>query len=184
MWPVAHLLATAFAGAGVTQLLRATQRYRTIVAGALAPFLLVIAVASPALASMHLTRLLVGQRDGFVYGDPDYAAGSFVRDASQVLGPDVTVRVDGSDRLAFALFQFSGVRLAAFDDPRLEGNDLRIRYRELARRWDAEMAAGGFSADYVVVPDPDPDPNVGDAILTGSFDGRVWTLVSLNPPGE
>lgn len=182
VWPVAHLLAAAFGGACVTQLFRSTRSYRTIMSGALAPLLLVAAVASPALASMQLTRLMVGQRDGFVYGSEDYAPGSFVRNAAEVLGPDVTVRVEGSDRLAFTLFQLSGVRLAAYDDPRLERNDLRIRYRTLARRWDAETAVGGFEPDYLVVPDP--GPGVGDVILSGSFDNQVWSLVALGPPGE
>lgn len=184
VWPVAHLLAAALGGACVVHVFRVTKPFRTIMAGALGPLLVVVALASPALASMQLTRLLVGQRDGFVYGSSDYAPGSFVRSAAESLGPDVTVRVDGSDALAFALFQFSGVRIAAYDDPRLARNDLRIRYRELARRWDAEVAAGGFEADFLVLPDADPDPSVGDVFLTGAFDGQVWSLVSLRPPGE
>ena len=175
VWPAAHLLGAAFAAVAVTAIFRATRTHRAVIAGAVAPLLLGIAIASPALASLKMTRLISGQHDGFVYASADFAPGSFVEQAARWLGPDVTVEVDGSDRLAFALFQSSGVRLASFDDPRLQRNDLRIRYKDLARAWDARIAAGGFEADYVVEPGI---PGDGRGLLSGVFEGEVWTLRS------
>jgi hypothetical protein len=98
-----------------------------------------------------------------------------VRRASEFLGPDDIVQVQGSERLGFALFQYSGVRLATYDDPRLQGNDLRIRYRDLAAAWDADMQAGGFEPGFLVIPDPNPSRFV--PLATGIFQGESWSLV-------
>jgi hypothetical protein len=84
--------------------------------------------------------------------------------------------VQGSNDLAFVLFQFSGVRLAEYDDPRLVGNELRIRYEELAERWDEQMANGGFEPDYVVRPGLAPD-----TLVTGEYEGRTYSLLVAEP---
>jgi hypothetical protein len=67
------------------------------------------------------------------------------------------------------------VKLAAHDDSRLEHNDLRIRYRELAESWDRRMERGGFEADYRVerVASEPPD----GAIVVGAYGGETWALL-------
>ncbi len=175
VWPIAHLLGAAFAGLAVVQIARAVRRFGAPIAGALAPVLIAVCVASPALASAQLTKLMVAEEEGFAYGGRDYNESSFARRAANKLTPHDVVQVQGSDHLAFVLFQLSGVRLANYDDPRLKNNDLRIRYQDLAARWDAEMGAGGFEANYLVLPDPDPSRY--DPIVVGTFQGQVWSLV-------
>jgi hypothetical protein len=91
-----------------------------------------------------------------------------------LLGPDDVVAVEGSNALAFHLFEFSGCRLAIYDDARLDGNDLRIRFAEPAEEWDRAMASGGFVATHEVVP-------LEDALhpfAHGEFEGRDWALVA------
>ena len=175
VWPVMHLLGAAFAGAAVVEL-RRTRRSRAVVVGAIAPLLFAIGVASPVLASMRVTQLLTSEHDGFVYGGDDYERDSFVRRAAEFIGPDDVVAVRGSDRIAWSLFQFTGARLATYEDPRLGGNDLRIRYRELAAEWDARIADEGFEPDYVVIPGF-AGAGPGLPTITGEFDGRPWSLV-------
>jgi hypothetical protein len=137
----------------------------------------VIAIASPLLASLRLVELISAGDEGFVYAGSDVQSGSFVQDSARLLGPDDIVRVDGSDRLAFTLFQFSGVKLADYDDPRFDRNDLRIRYQDLASEWDAQIAAGGFTENFRVLPDPDPSRY--EPLVTGEFDGQTWSLVRV-----
>jgi hypothetical protein len=98
---------------------------------------------------MH--ELLDKGGSGYVYAGDDYAPGSFVREAAEVLGPGDVV-AGGTDAVRWALFQMSGARLAHYDDVRLDGNDVRIRYAELAERWDATVANDGFVPTHVVVP--------------------------------
>jgi hypothetical protein len=86
------------------------------------------------------------------------------------------VLVNGPDELAFLLFQFSGVRLARYDDPRSDGNDLRIRYEDLADEWDARMAAGGFDPDYIVLPAEGAAPGAEEPLVSSTYEGEMWAL--------
>lgn len=176
VWPVAHLLGAAFAGVALLALYRLIRGRSQALAAAGCGLLLGVGAASPALASLQMTEILRGGEAGWVYASPDLASGSFLRRAAAHLGPDDTVRVRGSDGLAWALWQFSGVRLADYDDPTLEGNDLRVRFSELARAWDRRIASGGFRPTHVVLP-PNRAPGGREILERGTFQGRQWVLV-------
>jgi hypothetical protein len=135
-----------------------------------------VGAASPAIASRDLGELIRAHRKGYIYSRPALGPGSFVRDAATELDPADIVRVDGSTGLAFALFAFSGVRLARYDDDRLVGNDLRIRYADLARRWDLRMASGGYDPDYRVLY-PRLAPPGSEPIVSGEFGHKRWWLI-------
>jgi hypothetical protein len=173
VWPPAHLVAAALAGVAATAMFRRawTRRRATAVAGA--AVIACVGAASPVLASVRLTEIIEHHEDGFIYGRDDLAEGSFVRVVAGELSPDDVVAVRGSAALAFHLFEFSGCRLAVYDDPRLDGNDLRIRFAERAAAWDRAMASGGFHADYEVVPASDAET----PRITGTFEGERWALV-------
>jgi hypothetical protein len=130
---------------------------------------------SPLFGSARLAEIIEAREDGFQYARPEIEGGSFVQRAADELTPDDVVLVEGSDDLGFLLFQFSGVKLAAHDDSRLEHNDLRIRYRELAEAWDRRMNNGGFEADYRVerVASDAPD----EALVAGDYGGETWALL-------
>jgi hypothetical protein len=147
------------------------------VAVAGAGVVLAVGAASPVLASRALADVLEHHKDGFVYGRPDLAPGSFVDRAAAILGPDDVVAVP-EPGLAFHLFELSGCRLANYDDPRLDGNDLRIRYADLAARWDARIAGGGFRPDYEVIP---AAQSAGQALAAGDYYGERWALVARRP---
>lgn len=179
IWPPLHLLAGAFGGYGLVMFF-AWLRDR-IRAGAVVVVAAIVAVGaiSPVVAARGFSLILEQNAGGFVYGSPDYETDSFVRRVASRLGPDDTVQViaegGAAERhLAFALFSFSGVRLAGYDDPRLDGNDLRIRYADLAREYDERMASGRFGVDLEVVL---LDEATGDPLETGTFGGREWALV-------
>lgn len=152
VWPVAHLLAAALAGVALAELsMRLSSRSR---AAALSAGALLVGVGSLSvwLASARMTELLEGNLQGFTYDRPDLAPDAFARTAAARLSPSDVVRVqgDGGDRLAFLLWQLSGARLAGFDDPERSSNDLRIRYAELAERWDRRNRGGGFRPTVVI----------------------------------
>ncbi|MGH2694107.1 MAG: hypothetical protein ACRDJJ_04750, partial [Actinomycetota bacterium] len=170
--PVAHLLGAAFAGLAATVFLRSLAGRSRAAAAASALVLVAAAVPSPVLASQGLDEILRRDDAGFVYDSDDLGGDGFVRRAAARLGPDDVVVVEGPDVLGFLLFQFSGCRLGAYDDPSLVGNDLRIRYAELAERWDRRTAGEGFEADYAVVEGPAPG-----ALVEGAYGGRTWALV-------
>ncbi len=172
VWPVAHLLGAAFAGLAATVFLRSLAGRSRAAAAASALLLVAAAVPSPVLASQGLDEILRSDDAGFVYDSDDLGGDGFVRRAAARLGPDDVVVVEGPDVLGFLLFQFSGCRLGAYDDPSLVGNDLRIRYAELAERWDRRTAGEGFEADYAVVEGPAPG-----ALVEGAYGGRTWALV-------
>jgi hypothetical protein len=68
------------------------------------------------------------------------------------------------------------VRVANFEDGRLAANDVRIRYSDLARRWDHRIANGGFAADYAAVPEE--RAGRGDEVIArGDFEGVTFLLV-------
>jgi hypothetical protein len=173
LWPVAHLLGAAFAGLAARRVLNWTARRSLALATGSA--MLVIAVASPSLvlASIDHTRVISRGEAGFFYGGRDLAGDGFARSAARLLGPDDVIRVEGSDELAFLLFQLSGCRLAAFDDPRLERNDARIRYRDLADEWDRRTELQGIAADFVVSRS---DGAGGLPLAEGEYGGERWVL--------
>jgi hypothetical protein len=176
VWPPAHLLGAAFAGVAAAVAFRWVWERRRSLAAAGAVVIVGVGAASPALASVALTDVLRQHEDGFVYGRDDLAPGSFVERAAALLGPDDVVGVHGSASLAFHLFEASGCRLSIYDDPRLDGNDLRIRYADLAAEWDAKVAGAGFAPDWSVVPRED----AVTAAITGEYEGRQWALVNLD----
>jgi len=177
VWPVAHLLGAALAGVALLALYRLIARRSRALAAAGCGLLLGLGAASPALASLQMTEIIQEAGAGWVYAAPDLASGSFLRRAAAHLDPDDIVRVHGSDELAWALWQFSGVRLADYDDPTLEGNDLRVRFADLAHAWDRRMAAGGFRPTHTVLP-ADRAPRNGGILERGVFKGRRWVLVN------
>jgi hypothetical protein len=135
-----------------------------------------VGAISPVAASIRFADVLARDGSGYVYASGDLAESSFVRQAAGHLGPDDVVRVEGSDELAWFLFQFSGVRLADYDDPRLDHNDLRIRFRDLADAWDARVAEGGFVADHIVMP-AEQLTAASQPIVEGDYGGETWVLV-------
>jgi hypothetical protein len=99
-----------------------------------------------------------------------------VRRVAGRLDSSDVVEVDGPPGLALSVWQFSGARLAKFDDPRLPRNDLRIRFRELAAAWDRRAAAGGFNPDYAVVPIAQA-PADARVLDRGRYGGGIWVFV-------
>ncbi|MDQ4025202.1 MAG: hypothetical protein M3217_06905 [Actinomycetota bacterium] len=175
MWPPVHLLAGALGGLAVTQGVAWVSRRSRGAAVAVGAVVVAVAGASPVLASLGIREVLDEQRDGYVYGGDDFAEGSFVREAARVLDPDDVV-AGGTDEVRWALFQMSGARLAHYDDPRFEGNDLRIRFAELARRWDETVAEGGFTPTHSIVPGFVSE-HAGRVVAEGKFRGVTWVLV-------
>jgi hypothetical protein len=169
VWPVAHLLGAALGGIGLAWMYRKLATRSRAAAAAIAAGVLVVGAASPVLASRGLTNILRADRDGFLFDGAPVERESFVRRAAAMLDPADVVRVDGPSELAFLLFQFSGCRLAAYDDPSLAGNDLRIRYAELAAAWDAQET---FPARFVV-----QRGRAEDALVTGPYRDSEWSLV-------
>lgn len=178
MWPPAHLMGAALGGVALAWIYEKLQARGVAVARVVVAAVLLLGALSPTLASRGLADIMRRGAAGFDYGRADLQAGSFLRRAASLLGPEDIVEVRGSDELGFLLFQFSGTKLATYDDPRLEGNELRIRYADLAAEYDRTMAAGGFPADYMVLPAPDRPYN--RALVRGSFEGRDWILIQLN----
>lgn len=178
VWPPAHLLAGAFAGVALLEIYRRLQRRSRRLALATCVGLLALGAVSPVLASIELTDTMDAGRAGFRYDQSDVVdEDSFVQEAASHLSPDTVVLVEGSDELAFLLFQFSGTRLAAYDHPNLQSNDLRIRYRELAEAWQARADREGFQADFVVTDATDPGIDPQAVLASGRFDGEAWVMV-------
>jgi hypothetical protein len=179
-WPVVHLIAAAFAGVGLWRLFVWLRDRSRAFAVATTAVVLFLAGASPVLASQGLTEIIESGDEGWIYAESDVNPTFFVRRAAEVLGPEDVVRVEGSDRLAFLLFQFSGVKLAEYDDPQLESNDLRIRYDELADSWDRRMDGPGFKADFharrVVSPYTRPAFLPRRVELLAPFEEGEWIL--------
>jgi hypothetical protein len=176
VWPPAHLLAGVLTGIAITYVMARTSYVRLVaIVGA---GLLVVGAISPAFASLALTDVMEEGEAGFVYADPDIRdEDRFVQRAAAELGPNDVVRVPGADELAFLLFQFSGARLAVYDDPRVDGNDLRIRYQDPADDWQAKIDSGGFEADYVVIPvGRIARPDIGQPLVTGDYRGETLGL--------
>jgi hypothetical protein len=137
-----------------------------------------VGAASPALASIRLTEVIETYDYGYLYRRPDFDEGAFVPRAAAELEAHHVVRVEGSDFLGFLLFSLSGARLATYDDARLERNDLRIRYTQLAEQWDERMAAGGFDADYAVMRVSDA-PEGAEPVIAGPFRDEMWVMIDV-----
>jgi hypothetical protein len=176
VWPAAHLLGAAFAGVALVVVFdRVRSRSRSVAVAGIA-LVFAVGAVSPVFATIHLARVMKEQRRGFIYGRGDFDRGSFVRRAASELSARDVVRVEESDLLGFLLFQFSGARLASYDDPRMDGNDLRIRFADLAAGWEARMNGGGFAADYTAVPET-VAPVRALVVVRGTFRGEPWVLV-------
>lgn len=176
MWPPVHLLAGALGGLAVARAaawLLERSRSLAVLAGAV---VVAVAAASPVLASLGMSEILEEHRAGYVYGE-DFAPGSFVREAAEVLDPEHVV-AGGTEEVRWALFQMTGARLASYDDPRFERNDLRIRYRDLARRWDETVARGEFTPTHVIVP-AFMGSHVGPVVARGRFRNETWLLTEV-----
>ncbi len=179
IWPPLHLLGGAFAGYGLTLLFVWLRERVRVGAFVLVAAIVAFGVISPIVAARGFSRILEADAEGFVYGSPDYADGSFAQRVASHLGPDDTVQVIAEGgaaerQLAFSLFSFSGVRLAGYNDPRLAGNDLRIRYADLAREYDERSANDDFEVDFAVVL---IEEATEEPLETGTFAGREWALV-------
>lgn len=174
VWPAAHLVGAAFAGIALVWLFDRLDRRRPALSIAVVTSVLLVGLLSLVIASAGFERVLALHEDGFEFNKPDRGSGSFVQRAAAHLGPDDVVEVRGSNELAFMLFSFSGMRMAAYDDPRLETNDLRIRFATRAASWDAQMDEGGFESDYEVVPSG--VETGADAIEAGDFEGQTYIL--------
>jgi hypothetical protein len=179
VWPVAHLLGAAFAGVAIAALYDFVRRRSHLAATVGVAALVAVGAASPALASIRLTEVIDTYDYGYLYRRPDFDDGAFVTEAAAELEAHDVVRVEGSNFLGFLLFQLSGARLATYDDARLEGNDLRIRYALLAERWDDQMASGGFDADYEVMRVSDA-PEGAEPVVTGLFRDEMWAMIDAD----
>jgi hypothetical protein len=175
VWPPAHLLGAAFAGVVAAAAFAWLKERRKVLALAFVAAVTVVGVASPALASIRLARLMPTHDKGFIFGSSDFSGDGFVRQAAAHLGPSDVVLVHGSNILAFSMFSFSGARLARFDDPTLPKNDLRIRFSDLAARWDRQMARGGFRPDFIVAPATEMGP--APVVARGPYEGTEYVLV-------
>ena len=175
VWPPAHLLAAALAGAALAAGYRWVRDRAHVLAPVLAVVVTLLGAASPALASVRLTRLLTNHEKGYIFGSPNYSADGFVRQAASHLGPSDVVLVHGSNILGFAMFSFSGARLATYEDPTLSHNDLRIRFPDLAARWDQQMARGGFRPDFTVVQADEAGP--APIVVRGLYQGAEYVLI-------
>jgi hypothetical protein len=178
VWPVAHLLGAALAGVAIAALYEFVRRRSRLAATVGVAALVAVGAASPALASIRLTEVIETYDYGYLYRRPDFDDGAFVSRATAELEAHDVVRVEGSNFLGFLLFQLSGARLATYDDARLEGNDLRIRYARLAEQWDDRMASGGFDADYAVMR-LSHAPEGAEPVATGAFRDEMWVMIDV-----
>lgn len=178
LWPALHLLGASLAGVALARVYEwLRDRSRALVVVATAAFFAVGAV-SPALAAIRMTDVLGSGHvsTGYIYSTRNFTQGSFVRRAAGVLGPRDVIRVEDDEFLGMWLYQYSGCRITGFEDPRLDGNDLRIRFAELAERYDERMARGGFEADFVALPAESLLPGTRP-IVGGEYRGEQWVLI-------
>ena len=177
VWPVLHLLGAAFAGLALDAIIQRLRAVNIGVSVAVAVTFFGIASLSVLMAAVGLQRT-IGQREaGFVYAGPSFGVRSLVDRADRVLGPDSVIEVEPGGNLGLILFQFTGARLASFDDPRLSGNDLRIRYEDLAERWDRAMATSGFTPDHLARPSAEGITGCELPVARGFHLGEDWVVV-------
>lgn len=178
VWPPMHLLGASLGGVAIFRLYRALAARRRGAGVTALGALFILGVVSPSIAAVDMTEILRTGREGYTYGTAEVAPGSFVRRAAARLRPgDVVVVRPRDDDLAWLLWQLSGARLARYDDPRLEGNDLRIRYADLAAAWDRRMAGDGFAATAVARRVGDSGASTGEVMAAGAYGGQRWELV-------
>ncbi len=180
VWPPLHLLGAVFGGAALMWI------YGKIISKVRAAMVVVlilgVGAVSPLFASVHLTDLMDRGAAGFVYGGDDIQdSDSFINQAARVLEPADVVIVEGPRELAFKLFEFSGVRLATYDHPALETNDLRIRFNELADQWNELTASGEGQPTHLVLRGIPPG-NPYNVVATGMFEGTKYFL--MGPVGS
>jgi hypothetical protein len=180
VWPAAHLLAGVLAGHALGGAFAGKKRRSVDLAFLGVAAVFVAGAVSLVVARESLHEVMEARQAGYEYASPDIRdASGFLRQATPFLGPDDVVEVVGSDRLAFRLFEFSGAKIARFDDPRLGSNDLRIRYEHLAEAWDERMAEGGFDADFVARRSQSPGPDE-ELLTSGTFGGESWSLFRVD----
>ncbi|MGH2746458.1 MAG: hypothetical protein ACRDKB_00850 [Actinomycetota bacterium] len=178
VWPALHLLGASLAGVALARVYEwLRDRSRALVVATTAAFFAVGSV-SPALAATRMVEVLGAGRvsTGYIYSTRNFAEESFVRRAAGVLGPRDVIRVQDDELLGMWLYQYSGCRITGFEDPRLDGNDLRIRFAELAERYDERMEQGGFEADFVALPARSSLPGTRP-IVGGEYRGERWVLI-------
>jgi len=180
VWPVAHLLGSAFAGAGLAAGFMWMRRRSEFLAPVAVAVLLIVGSISLWLSSQALTEIIKKHEESWLYTREEFAPDGFINRAAEQLGPDVVVQApqDENNVLGFWLFQFSGARINGHSDSRYPGNELRIRYEDLAHRYGEVMDSGGFEVDYIPMPASDADGIPEDAIVAeGPFRGERWVLV-------
>ena len=180
VWPVAHLLGSAFAGAGLAAGFMWMKRRSEFLAPITAAALVIVGSISLWLSSPALTEIIKKHEDSWLYTREEFARDAFIHRAAEQLGPDVVVQApqDENNVLGFWLFQFSGARINGHSDSRYPGNELRIRYEDLAHRYREVMASGGFEVDYIPMPASEAAGIPEDAIVAeGPFRGESWVLV-------
>jgi hypothetical protein len=182
MWPVAHLLGSAFAGAALAAGFKWMRRRSEFLAPIAAGALVIVGSLSLWLSSQGLTEIIKEHEDSWLYTRAEFAPDAFIGRAAEQLGPDDVVQApqDENNVLGFWLFQFSGTRINGHSDSRYPGNELRIRYQDLARRYGEVMDSGGFEVDYMPMPASEATDIDPAAIVTeGAFRGETWVLVDL-----
>lgn len=180
VWPPLHLLGAAVGGIALVAVYGWLRKRARALAVCLATLVALLGMASPVVAARGLSHLLETHQKGFDYAVPDVLPDSFMRRAADHLGPETIVEVQGSDELAFLLFQFSGTKLASYNDPRLIGNELRIRFSDLAAEWDRRAYGEGFEADYIVRVVTEGPLVTAVPIEQGRFDDTVWEMVAVD----
>jgi len=180
MWPVAHLLGSAFAGAALAAGFKWMRLRSEFLAPLAVGVLLIVGSISLWLSSQGLTEIIRAHEDSWLYTRPEFAPDAFIGKAAEQLGPDDVVQAPQGENnvLGFWLFQFSGARINGHSDSRFPGNELRIRYQDLALSYGETMASGGFDVDYVPMPASEAAEIPEAAIVAeGPFRGETWVLV-------
>ncbi|MGH2776268.1 MAG: hypothetical protein ACRDJT_12660 [Actinomycetota bacterium] len=180
VWPVAHLLGSAFAGAGLAAGFTWMRRRSEFLAPVVVVLLVVAGSLSLWLSSQALTEIIKNHEDSWLYTRAEFEPDAFIHRAAKQLDPEVVVQApqDENNVLGFWLFQFSGARINGHSDTRYPGNELRIRYEDLAHRYGEVMDSGGFEVDYIPMPASEADGIPEDAIVAeGPFRGESWVLV-------
>ena len=185
VWPVAHLLGAGFAGAALGAGFEWLRRRWELVAALVVAVVATLGSLSLWLSSEALAEIIRNHEDGYLYNRDEFASGSFVMEAAGELGPgDIVQAPSGDDNvLGLWLFQFSGARISGHEDSRYPGNELRIRYEELAERYGDALEAGGFEADYVPLPKSRAESAgvpMSEVVAEGPFRGQNWVLVEAD----
>jgi hypothetical protein len=180
VWPVAHLLGSAFAGVALYAGFDWIRRRSEFLAPLAVALVVVVGSLSLWLSSQALTTIMKKHDHSWLYNRMEFAPDAFIAEAAKQLSPDDVVQApqDENNVLGFWLFQFSGARVNGHSDSRYPGNELRIRYQDLARHYRVEMEAGGFEVDYVPMPASDATGiSRSDIVAEGPFRGETWVLV-------